>query len=448
MPHFSRRQLIGSAASLACAQNTRRQNVILILADDLGYADLGFQGSKDIPTPNLDRLAKGGVRFTNGYVSHPFCSPTRAGIMTGRYQQRFGHEQNMEYNPRNAIAGLPTSETTLPQLLSEAGYATGVIGKWHLGAAPHFHPLKRGFREQFGFIGGGHDYFQVRKNESVDQHFIPLERDGKVVEWPEKEYLTDLLSREAAAFVRRHKDDPFFLYVAYNAPHGPLQAPTAYIDRFANIADARRRVYAAMVWAMDQGIGKIMDAIRETGLERDTLVIFLSDNGGPSPDNGSTNTPLRGRKRTAWEGGVRVPFIAHWPAGLPSGVEYAQPIISLDLLPTIAAAAGVALSANLKLDGVNLLPYVHGRKKNPPHERLFWRQDNGDWLAVREGRYKLVRRRGETFLHDLEIDVGESNDLTKSRPEIVARLQKELHAWERAMVPPKWVNPPVKNDYQ
>jgi arylsulfatase A-like enzyme len=357
---FDRRNFLRAAcfATTGMGAAARRPNIVLVLADDLGYADLGFQGAKDIPTPNLDRLAAGGMRCTNGYVSHPFCSPTRAGLMTGRYQQRFGYESNPYYDTSGTVQGLPLTETTLPQVLRESGYSTGQIGKWHLGFTPQHHPLRRGFAESFGFLGGGHDYFKAQSG-NANEYMMPIERNGNVVN--EKEYLTDAFSREACAFVRRHAKDPFFLYLAYNAPHTPQQASKEYLDRFANITDPKRKLCAAMVSAMDDGVGRLLETLRELELESDTLVFFLSDNGGLE-ENGTQNTPLRGTKGQVNEGGIRVPFIMRWPGQIAAGT-YNQPVISLDIFPTAVAVAGLTLKPAVrdKLDGVNILPYLQAR---------------------------------------------------------------------------------------
>jgi arylsulfatase A-like enzyme len=414
----------------------RRPNVIVILGDDLGSADVGFQGAKDIATPNIDRIARGGVRFTNAYVSHPFCSPTRAGLMTGRYQQRFGHENNPVYDPNDHVQGLPTDQATLAQVLSDAGYSTGIVGKWHLGAAPEMHPLKRGFREQFGFIGGGHDYFKAGGADERREYFIPLERDGRPV--AESEYLTDALSREASAFVRRHARDPFFLYLTYNAPHTPQQATDKYLNRFPGIPGARRRNYAAMIGALDDGVGRLLDIIDDLKLASDTLVFFLSDNGGPVGVNGSSNHPLRGAKGQLYEGGIRVPFAARWTGRLPAGKDYRQPVISLDIFPTAAALAGAKVPAGVKLDGVDLLPHLDGRTKRPPHERLFWRTGGGVSFAVREGRYKLYRDAAGAQLYDLEADAGETKDLAAERQQVFERLDRARVAWNRDLMPPRF----------
>ena len=433
----------------------RRPNIIVILADDLGFADVGFNGCKDIATPHIDALAKNGVRCTNGYVSHPFCSPTRAGLMTGRYQQRFGHENNPMWLPEDTKVGLPLTETVLAQQLRAAGYVTGAIGKWHLGAAPCFHPNERGFAEYFGFLGGGHMYLPdeqhplpAAKTWQVEYR-IPLNRNQEPV--THTGYMTDVLSAEAVAFIGRHKADPFFLYLAYNAVHTPLQAPEKYMARFPQIADEKRRTYAAMNSAMDDGVGAVVAALREHKLENDTLVFFLSDNGGPITVVPCSNAPLRGGKGQVFEGGIHVPFVACWPGKLPAGAVYNEPIISLDLLPTALALAG-SQPPEKPLDGVNLVPYLAGENKTAPHDRLFWRTGGGTGWAVREGRYKLLRNAkvDQPQLYDLVADIGEARDLAAEKPDEVKRLTAAFETWNAQLVSPLFESPKpaTKNQQQ
>jgi arylsulfatase A-like enzyme len=433
--------ITGLAADSAAA----KPNVIFIVADDMGYADTGFQGCKDIPTPNLDALAKSGVRCTDGYVSHPFCSPTRAGLMTGRYQQRFGHENNPVFKPGDTMAGLPVTETLLPRLLHDAGYVTGWVGKWHLGAAECFHPNTRGFTDAYGFLGGGHQYFADGLNKPDVEYYTPLQRNGK--EQAETGYLTDIFGREAVAFVEQHAKEPFFLYLAFNCPHTPLQAPDHYLNRVGSeITDEKRKVYAAMVIAQDDAVGKLMEKLRSLALEENTLICFISDNGGPVGErsNGSSNGALRAGKGTVYEGGIRVPFFLRWKGTLPSGKEYHQPVISLDLTRTALELAGGHEAGGKPMDGVNLVPFLKGEKSGAPHEALFWRTGGGDQYAVRHGDMKLVLRKGEAQpeLFDLAKDVGESKDLANAMPDQVKQLDALRQNWNAELVAPVFSGPP------
>lgn len=428
--------LLLSAAGSAVAA---KPNILLIVGDDMGYGDVGFHQCRDIPTPNLDALAASGVRFTNGYVSGPYCSPTRAGLLTGRYQQRFGHE----FNPGGSN-GLPLSEITIANRLKTAGYATGVIGKWHLGAQEAMHPRKRGFDEFFGFLAGSHSYF---RSAGILRGTEPVK---------ELDYTTDAFGREAASFIEKHqKSGPWFLYLAFNAVHTPMDATDDRLAKFTKIEDKRRRTYDAMMLAMDDAIGVVRRKLAETGQEENTLVTFISDNGGPTMPgvtvNGSRNDPLRGSKRTTLEGGIRVPFVISWPGHVKPGVSD-QPAIQLDLHVTALAAAGVDVKPEWKLDGVNLLPFLAGENTGAPHEALYWRF--GEQMAMRMGEWKLVRydtnadtqtggrRQPVTAfkLYNLTSDIHEDHDLAAANPGKVSELQAKWNEWNRSNVKPLWGN--------
>ncbi len=421
----------GLAAPLFLSRSSaaaRKPNVVLIVADDLGYGELGIQGSQDIPTPNIDSIARNGVRFTDGYVSCPVCSPTRAGLNTGRYQQRFGHE----FNPGPALLatdnfGLPLTETTLANRMKALGYATGMFGKWHLGYRPEYHPQKRGFDEFFGFLGGAHSYI-----DPLGDKANPVMRGTQPVD--EKEYLTDAFAREAAAFIDRRQREPFFVYLPFNAVHAPLQGIEKYLARFKNIQDERRRTFAAMQSAMDDGVGRVLKMLRDTRTEENTLVFFISDNGGPTPSTTSRNDPLRGYKGQVLEGGIRVPYMAQWKGHIPAGKVYREPVISLDILPTAVAAAGGR--ADAKADGVNLLPYLTGAAKGRPHERLYWRF--GEQWAIREGDWKLLGLGEQRELYNLAQDIGEKNNLAPGEKERADKLFAAYQEWNRQLVPPLW----------
>ena len=438
-----------------------KPNVLLIVADDLGYHDTGFQGSREIPTPHLDRLAASGVRCTQGYVSYPVCSPSRAGFLTGRYQQRFGYEYNPRFDPALADHGLPLTERTIADELRAAGYATGVVGKWHQGAHPQFHPNRRGFDEFFGFLGGGHRFFpdshvevevgagKKAATHADAEHASPMLRNS--AELPEEGELTTRLGQEAAAFVARRAaaspERPWLLYLAFNAPHTPLQARDDMLKKFAHIADPRRRTYAAMVATVDEAVGRVLDAVAAAGQRERTLVFFFSDNGGPMTKrnaNASINTPLRGQKGDIFEGGIRVPFLVSWPARIPAGRTYDQPVISLDVLPTALAAAGAVRSpARPALDGVDLVPYLRGDVTLAPHPRLYWRMDAGAAFAVREGRWKWFRTYDNPpELYDLAADPGESRNLAAAQPEVAARLAAASAEWARGLAAPIWTHNP------
>ena len=422
-----------------------RPNILLIVADDLGYADVGFQGCKDIPTPNLDTLATSGVRFTSGYVSGPYCSPTRAGLLTGRYQTRFGHE----FNPDGSGNGLPISEPTIADRLKAAGYVTGLVGKWHLGAGPEFHPLQRGFDEFFGFLGGAHSYFQ---SAGVQRGTNPV---------TELDYTTDAFGREAVAFIERHQRKPWFLYLAFNAVHTPMDATDDRLAKFTMVKDQKRRTYDAMLLALDEAIGKVRRQLAAAGLEKDTLIFFISDNGGPvmpgTTVNASRNDPLRGGKRTTLEGGIRVPFIVSWPGQLRPGV-FAPPAIQLDLSATALAAAGVVTGPEAKLEGVNLLPFLQGEQAGAPHDALYWRF--GKQMAIRAGDYKLVRydsnadtQTGQpnqpvsaAKLYNVVTDIGETKDLAEAMPGKVKELQAKWDAWNANNIKPNWGSLHEDND--
>jgi arylsulfatase A-like enzyme len=415
----------------------KRPNILFIVGDDMGYADVGFHGCQDIPTPHLDSLAKSSVRCTNGYVSGPYCSPTRAGLLTGRYQTRFGHE----FNAGAAGTGLPLTETTIANRLKSAGYATGLVGKWHLGGESQFHPQKRGFDEFFGFLEGSHDYF-------ADQGIL---RGTQQVD--EKEYLTDAFGREAIAFIDRHQSEPWFLYLAFNAVHTPMQADDPRLMKFSHISDKQRRTYAAMMVAMDDAIGAVRKKLDEAGLTENTLVTFISDNGGPTMPgvtvNGSSNKPLRGSKRTTLEGGIRVPFLVSWPAQLKPGT-YDGPVIQLDLNKTALSAAGISAERDWQLDGVDLLPYLSGDNAAMPHDALYWRF--GQQMAIRDGDFKLVRydTNADTLtgaggqpvssaqLYNLKDDVGEKKDLAATMPLKLKELQAKWDNWNKGNKPPRW----------
>ncbi len=399
--------LVSAVPQAVLSERPGQPNIVLLLADDLGYGELGCQGNPQIPTPHIDSIAHSGVRFTSGYVTAPFCSASRAGLMTGRYQARFGYD----FNPIGARnedpnAGLPASEKTIAQLLHDVGYATALIGKWHLGGTAAYHPLRRGFDEFFGFMHEGHFYApppydgvttMLRRRAlpgggkgrwvADNGHLVlsthlghdeppydannPIVRGGQPVE--EHEYLTDALTREAVDFIGRHKAQPFFLYLAYNAVHSPLQGAEKHMRRFAHIPDLHRRIFAAMLANLDDSVGTVLQKLRDEGLEENTMVFFVSDNGGPTRELTSSNLPLRGSKGNLYEGGIRVSFLMQWKNKLPSGGTYHHPVVSLDILATSAAVADVSVPTDRATDGTNLLPFLARESDGRPHQQLFWR---------------------------------------------------------------------------
>lgn len=437
-----------AAATSIPAPGERRPNVVLIFADDLGYADLSCQGAKDLATPRIDSLSTHGVRCTSGYVSAPQCGPSRAGIMTGRYQNRFGFEYNAGGSEQNY--GLPLSERTIADRMKEAGYVTGIVGKWHLGNNEQFRPYNRGFQESFWHFAGGAYFPQPNKG------IQGLYRDKEFAK--EMEYSTDAFGREAVAFIERHRDKPFFLYVPFITPHWPMEAKPEHLKRFEHVKDLHRRTFLAMMVSLDENVGRILDKLRETQLEERTLIFFISDNGGPTgpprktPDapfqygqNTSRNTPLRGVKGDTFEGGIRVPFLVQWKGHLPAGKVYDQPVISLDVLPTALAAAGVEVRPEWKLDGTNILPFLKGDHSGAPHETLYWRfnfpppQPNRYRWAIRRGDWKLVKNDMQPLaLYNLAVDIGEQRNLITEKADKAKELEAAWKSWNAELASPLW----------
>jgi len=398
-------------------------NIVIIVSDDQGYADIScYDHPQEVRTPHIDRLADQGVRFTNGYASAYVCAPTRAGLMTGRYQQRFGF-----YRAPDSRVGMPLSEITVADVLKKAGYVTGIFGKWHLGIEPEYHPLKRGFSEFYGFLGhGAHDYFDLKR---TDAH-TSIYRNEKIID--DTGYLTDNLGREAVSFIEKHHAKPFFLYLPFNAVHWPLQAPEEDIKQF-NTGDKERDILLAMLHRMDLAVGKVLDALKRTGADRNTLIFYFSDNGG-AKKNRSNNGVLRDYKHSVYEGGIRVPFIVSWPGKLPQGKVSSEPVICLDIMPTICAAINIKLPSDRIYDGKNMLPLLRGESQGPLHEALFFDGDEGRW-AVRAGKWKLLKEKGDMELYDLQADISEKNNLADKHPPIVQRLHKTYTEWKNQMAP-------------
>ncbi len=427
------------------ATGGERPNVLIIISDDQGWGDVGFNGCTDIPTPNLDKLAREGVSFAAGYASHPYCSPSRAGLLSGRYQQRFGHENNTPYGQDDPEAGFPVDELMISELLQQNGYQTCAIGKWHLGDDKKFWPNQQGFDDWFGFYGGGFNYWGQLNGKTPEQGIL---RDGKPVKPTEITYLTDDFTREAVNYIDGYskEDKPFFMYLAYNAPHAPIQATKEYLDRMEHAEFGDRAAYGAMVTGMDAGIGKVVEKLKETGEYENTVIFFYSDNGGHGM--GSRSLPYRGNKGKLFEGGIRVPFLASWPAGIKGGTRYENTISALDIYPTILAATEIKYPVKDKLDGVNMLPFINGEKNSKPHDILFWRYSDGAGYAVQKGDYKLVNsafKNNRRYLFNLAADPYEMNDLAREMPAKLEELEADYQEWTKGTIPAKWHDPHIEN---
>jgi arylsulfatase A-like enzyme len=419
--------------ALAIGAAAEKPNLVIFYADDLGWGETGCQGGKDIPTPHIDSLATNGVRFTQGYVAATYCSPSRAGLLTGRYPTRFGHEFNSVAN----VTGLHLNETTLAERLKALGYATACVGKWHLGNSLAYRPTKRGFDEFYGTLANT-SFFHPRA-------FVDSRISDDVREITDDSfYTTDAYAERALDWIDKNKSKPMFLYLPFNAQHAPLQATQKYLDRFPNIADDKRRTFAAMMSAMDDAIGRVLKKIKDIGQEENTLYFFIGDNGGPTESTTSQNGGLRGFKMTTFEGGPRVPFLGQWKGRLPPGKTYDYPVMNLDVLPTAINAAGGKVESAWKLDGVDLMPYLTGAKRDRPHESLYWRY--GPQWAVRHGDMKLVVSRGGSGnpeLYDLANDRAESKDLASAQPEKVNELLAIYAKWNAEQAEPSAPDAPA-----
>ena len=462
----------------------KKSNIIILLADDLGKYDISLYGGKAAPTPQIDALAVSGVTFTNGYVSSPICSPSRAGLLTGRYQERFGHEfqpgdrypkNNLEYygfkyliNTDNwklnkkieypneasiATQGLPQSEITFADLAKRKGYATGIIGKWHLGHNKGFFPLDRGFDYHYGFYQAFSLFSPEDDNPDIINHHHKdftdkviwgqgrvgigkIRRDTTIIE--EKAYLTEKFADEAETFINKNKTKPFLLYVPFNAPHTPFQVRKKYYDRFPNVKDENKRVYYAMISALDDAVGRIVAKVKKEGIEENTLIVFASDNGGADYTFATTNAPLKGGKFSHFEGGINVPFALSWKGKIKPNTVYNTPVISLDIFSTIAAAIHSKLPADRVYDGVDLVSKVN--KNELAHKDLYWR--SGDAKAIRSGDWKLIisGKTHELWLYNLASDKSETTDLAQQNPAKVKELQIALQNWEKGLIKPLWPN--------
>jgi arylsulfatase A-like enzyme len=438
-----------AGAGPAVTKPAQRPNIVLIIADDLGYGDLSSYGSP-YHTPNIDRIARDGVRFTQGYATAALCSPSRAGLLTGRYQQRFGHEYQLYENVRD---GIDPAQPTLARALRAAGYRTALFGKWHLGMAPERLPQQLGFDEFFGILGGQAPYASAKRPDVVSSPSPALQprfyaltpasqyrENGRAVDLPD--YSTTAFTDHALSFIDRNKDRPFFLMLTYTAPHVPLQATQAQLAKVADVKDPDERLYRAVINELDEGVGRIRARLASYGLTEDTLVVFVSDNGCPDYIREvCSNDPLNAWKRYLTEGGVRVPYMMAWPGKIPVGGTFEKPVSTLDIFPTLVAAGGGTGDPERPTDGRNLLPYVQGHDEGVPHERLYWRSLPS--YAIRDGDWKLLVNASPqggtvTMLFDLADDTPEKRDVSAQHPDIVARLTQEWKIWSDGLGAPRW----------
>jgi len=470
--------------STIAPDTAKRPNIVIILADDLGKTDISLYGEPPIHTRHIDAIGKQGVTFTEGYISSPICAPSRAGLLTGRYQQRFGFEyQPHDRYPKNRLEmfvyrhfiakgdwlvaeqssfppfeevvknGMPPSEILLSEILKARGYATGIFGKWHLGAGDHAIPSNRGFTTQYGFYEAyslymadtSHaDIINQRHTDFSDPFIWGKGRSGtcairlnnEVID--EQYYLTDRIAEEANAFIRTHAEEPFFLYVPFLAPHTPFQATKAYYDQLTHIEDRNKRVYNAMILQLDDAVGSIIAQLESLGLTENTLIVFMSDNGGATYTKATDNHPLSGGKFTNFEGGLNIPFMMRWDGKIGTGSTFHHPVIAMDVFATALEIAGLPLPADRPMDGRSLLPFLADGHSTPVHERLFWR--SGYNRAIRHGQWKLVTdlHSGNLALYDLTADKNEQHDLHITHPEVVKMLQQHYAKWDAEMQTPAW----------
>ncbi len=414
------------------------RNVVVLFSDDAGWADFGFQPypSPHLAqrTPRIDSIAAEGARFTQAYMSGAVCSPSRAGLMTGRYQQRFGHETNIP--PNYMAGGMDLGEKTVADRLGALDLHTGLVGKWHLGYPEPYQPNRRGWHWFHGLLQGSRSYFPIDEPSS---HRV-IQENGEAL--PEEGYVTDRFGDAAVRYIEEHAAEPFFLFVSFTAPHGPLQAKPEDLETIDDVEKEQRRKFCGLVVALDRAVGRVLDALDAHDLADDTFVVFTNDNGGQT-QVGADNGPLRGRKGQLWEGGIRVPMAMRWPGRIAAGTVIDDPVISLDLLPTFVGALDQAVEPDWRLDGMDLGPLLGGELDALPPRALHWRtQGSGGPAAIRVGDDKLVVLRGEggpsQHLFDLADDLGEASDLAAERPELVKQLASRLADWESELVEPRW----------
>lgn len=470
----------------APAENHHEQrppNIVLIVADDLGKYEVSAYGADHLQTPHIDQIGREGVIFQEGYVTAPTCAPSRAGILTGRVQNRYGFEsQIMEFYPTNMVEylsgkhlvntgefvmttkpefpaewqvhkqGIPPTEINLAEILKKYGYHTGLTGKWHLGVSKHHRPLERGFDYQYGFLGASslysprkqwsqiinyeHQSFSARHQWNTDRYGVAaILENGKKVR--EEDYLTFAIRDKAINFIEENQNQPFFLYCTFSAPHIPFQAPIDYYRRYEHVEREDLRVYYAMIAALDDAVGAVHQKIADLGLEENTLIFFLSDNGGASYTGATDNGPLKGGKLTQFEGGINVPFMMKWKGTVPAGLRYENPVSAVDIFTTAVLNAGGQLPPDREYDGVNLIPYLTGEQTGRPHDQLFWRCEH-IW-AMRDGDYKLIlsTRDGWAELYNLKEDKSESYNLKEQMPELYEKLYQIHQNWQQDNLPDK-----------
>jgi arylsulfatase A-like enzyme len=426
------------ASSILPKKSSKKPNIVVFYADDLGYADVGYHGNTEVPTPNIDYIANNGAQFSTGYVTAPVCAPSRIGLITGRYQQRFGAGGNPgPYRETvDTKIGVPDDVKTFGHRMQEQGYKTAFIGKHHSGMEPRNNPLNLGFDYFYGFDNGAALYFKSKK---ILEGHKPVD--------VKSEYLTDAFGDKAVQFIDKHQEEPFFVYLAFNAVHGPMQAQEKLLKKYSHVKDPGRQKLLAMLESLDTNIGKVLEKLRTRDLEDNTLIFFISDNGGDETgSNFSYNYPLRDKKGSFYEGGIRVPFCVKWKDHIKPGTKIDFPVITLDVLPTLIAATNNEIDPAWKLDGINLLPYLNGSGEEPPERFLYWQMGFG-W-AIRDNTWKLVRPWGGNNgwgsqertpeLYTIANDIKESNNLTKTNPKQTATLQKQWDTWKSQMKEEKW----------
>jgi len=410
---------------------SEKPNVIVIIADDAGYIDFGFMGSEDLETPEIDKLAQSGVIFTDAHVSATVCGPSRAGLITGKYQQRFGFEANGTGYGDSGDIGLSDDVVTMADVFKQNGYKTIAMGKWHLGGTESDHPNSRGFDEFYGFMAGSRSYFPIEsptKNNMLQHNGTRVKFEG---------YLTDVLGDQSLKYVEENKDQPFFMYLAYNAVHTPMEAKAEDLEKYKNHP---RKTLAAMTWSLDQNVGNLRDKLSKLGILDNTLIYFLSDNGG-AHNNDSKMGPLKGWKGNKFEGGHRVPFLVSWPGTITGKQTFDGLTSALDIFTTSIDAASIQKDESLDLDGVSLLPYLKNEKQGDPHNKLFWRKL--DEAGARIGDHKLIRLNDFGFtLYNLEKDLGETIDISKIEVETFKTVVNELETWETKLLKPLWLEEP------